>query len=184
VLLSSVVGLAFGGVGGAVVGGFLSVLFFGPAYLLQNSIRRRRGGDPAPRSPTEQARSDARVLRAMAFGQVVLAAAFLVAAFVDREGWLPGTGGTAFLVLIAALAITGAPHSWATAELRETQRMLRWAWGLAGALELLFGLTAIGIAVTNQRSSWIGGAKWTATFAAVGLLWLLAGMGDLVRARR
>ena len=42
-VVACVVGLAWKGIGGAVVGVMLALLVVGPAYLIQNGIRRRRG---------------------------------------------------------------------------------------------------------------------------------------------
>lgn len=185
VFLSFVVGLAVAGVGGGAVGGMLSILVFGPAYLIQNSVRRRRGTlpTPPPKSPAEQAQSDALFLRVSAVTQLAIAIAVAVVVVVGRGQWLPGRNWTALLLLGAAFGVTSAPYLWAIAEHRATQRTLRWAWGLSGALDVVFGVAAATIAITNQRSHWIGGVTWSMAFAALALLWLLGSMGHLVRAR-
>jgi len=165
------------------VAGMLSILVFGPAYLVQNAVRRRRGTLPPPTSE-EKARADVQFLRLSAVVQLAIAVAGLVVVAVGRGSWLPGSGSTAWLLLCAALGMTGAPHSWAIAEQRETQRPLRWAWALAGVCDVVFGVAAATIAIVNQRSHWIGGSGWTVVLAAAALLWLLAAPGDLARARR
>jgi len=165
----------------------LGVVGFGLAYLVQSSIRRRSWTLPAPpsKSPVKQAQSDARFMRVGAVAELVIAFAAVVAA-VGRGHWhwLPGHGWTAFLLLNAALGIAGAPHLWAIAERRATQRTLRWAWALSGAFDAVFGVAAAAIAITNQRSHWIGGWLWTVVLAALALLWLLGAPSDLARARR
>ncbi len=83
-----------------------------------------------------------------------------------------------------AVGITSALHLWAIAELRATQRTLRWAWALAGAFDVTFGAAAATIAITNERSHWIGGSIWTVALVGLALLWLLGATSDLVRARR
>jgi len=140
----------------------LSILFFGPAYLIQNRVRRRRDALALPpaKSPAEKAQSDARFLRGAAITEVVVAITFTALA-AGRVHWLPGRAGTMVLILGAALGITSAPYLWAIAELRATQRTLRWAWALSGALDVGFGAAAATIAATNERSHWIGGSIWT-----------------------
>jgi hypothetical protein len=181
-----VVGLALAGIGGAVVGGLLSILVFGPAYLVQNSVRRRRGTLPLlpPKTPAEKAQSDARVLRVSAIAQLASAVVALVVVAVGRGNWVSGSGWTAVLLLGAASGITSAPHLWAMAERRETQRSLRWAWALAGVCDVVFGIAAATIAITNQRSHWIGGSTWTVVLAAAALPWLLGAPSEIARARR
>ena len=180
-------GLVVGGFGTAVVAGMLGALAFGLAYLIQSSIRRRSWTlpGPPPRTPAQQAQFDARFMRVIAIGDLVIAMAFLVVAFSHPRLWFrEPCGWTAVLLLSAALAITGAPHLWAAAERRATQRSLRWAWVLAGACGVAFGIAAAAIAIVNGRSHWVGGAPWTAAFAALAFLWLLGALGDLARARR
>ena len=58
------------------------------------------------------------------------------------------------------------------------------AWTLAGVFDVVSGVAAATVAVTNQRSLWIGGSIWTAALAGLALLWLLGGSSDLIRARR
>jgi hypothetical protein len=185
VLLSLLVGVAVAGVGGGSLGGMLSILAFGPAYLIQNSVRRRRGTFrmPPPKSAAEKAQSDARFLRLFAITDLVIAIT-CVAVVVGRAHWLPGRGGTAVLLLGAALGIASAPYLWGIAELRATQRMLRWTWALAGAFDVVFGAAAATIAITNHRNHWLGGSFWTLALAALALLWLLGAPGVLARARR
>jgi hypothetical protein len=184
VFLSFLVGLAIAGMGGAVLGATLSSLIFGPAYLIQNGVRRRRGTFPVqpPKSPIERAQSDALLLRAGAVVDLAIAIAAIVV-LVSRWQWLPGRGGTALLLVIAALGIRSAPYCWALAEHRATQRTLHWAWGVAGALDVVFGATAATLAITNLRSHWIGGSTWTIALAALALLWLLSAPSLLARAR-
>jgi hypothetical protein len=186
VLLTFLVGLAVAGFGWGVVGGMLSILVFGPAYLIQNSVRRRRGTLPPPptETPEEKAQADARFLRFSAISSLAIAVVAISVVAVGRGNWLPGSGWTGVLLLGAAFGITSAPHTWAIAELRETKRSLRWAWALSALCDLLFGVAAATIAVTNQRSHWIGGSTWTVGLAAAALLWLLGAPGDVARVRR
>ncbi len=187
VFLTFVVGLVAGGFGTGVVTGMLGALAFGLAYLIQSSIRRRSWMLPParPRTPPQQAQFDARFMRVIAIGDLVIAAAFIVVAFSHPRLWFRASHGwTAVLLLSAALAITGAPHLWAAAERRATQRSLRWAWTLAGACGVAFGIAAAAIATVNAQSHWVGGAPWTVALAALAFLWLLGALGDLVRARR
>jgi len=185
VLLTIAVGLAAAGVGAAVMVGMLSVLVFGPAYLIQNSIRRRRGTLPVPppKTPAEKARSDARFMRASVVALLAYAVGALVVVAVGRGGWLPGRGWTAVLLLGAAFGISGAPHMWAIAELLARQRMLRWAWAASAVLDLAFGTAATIIAITNERDHWIGSSIWTVALGALALMWLIGVPGALVRAR-
>ena len=113
-----------------------------------------------------------------------MAIAAVVAAASGRGQWLPVHDGTLILLLFAASLTTSAPHLWAMAARRERQPTLTWASALAGALDIIFGLAAATIAITNQRSHWIGGSIWTIALAAVALLWLLSAPGNLVRTRR
>lgn len=182
-LLAFLIGLAVGGLGGGAVVGALAALAFGSAYLVQNAIRRRRG-TPLPQTPAEKARSDVRFLRFTAIQQLVIAAIAIAAAAAGGGRWLPGSGGTAWLLVIAAISIAGAPHTWALAERRAAQRSVRWAWALSGAFDLAFGLAAVAIAITNRQSHWLGGSLWTIGLAALGALLLLGAPGDLARARR
>jgi hypothetical protein len=187
VVLTFAVGLLFAGFGGAAVAGLLSVLVFGPAYLIQSSIRRRSWALPPtpPKSPVEKAQSDALFMRVMAIADVVIAIAGVVVAASSLRQWLPdGRPSTAVLLLGAALAVTSAPTLWAMAERRVTGRSLRWAWALAGACGVAFGITAAIIGVGNQRNHWIGGSAWTVALAALALLWLVGALGDLARVRR
>ncbi len=186
VVLTFLVGLAVAGLGGGVVGGMLSILVFGPAHLIQNGVRLRRGTLPPPptKTPEEKAQADARVLRIGAVSQLVIAVVAISVVAVGRGNWLPGSGWTAVLLLGAAFGVTSAPHTWAIAELRQTKRSLRWAWALSALCDIVFGVAAATIAVTNQRSHWIGGSTWTVGLAAAALLWLLGAPGDVARARR
>jgi multisubunit Na+/H+ antiporter MnhB subunit len=185
VVMTFLIGLAIGGIGVGVLTGMLSIPGFGLGYLIQNGTRRRRGtlAAPSTQTPEEKAQSDARFLRIAAIFQVVMALVGVVVVAVGRGSYLPGKGFTAWLLLIAALGITGAPHTWAVAERRASQRSLRWAWALSGVLGLALGLASLAIAVTNQRSHWIGGTAWTLVFAMISALWLLGAPGDLARAR-
>ena len=184
-LLSFVVGFAIAGVGGGAVGGMLSFLVLGSAYLFQNGVRRRRGTLPAPppRSPTEQAQSDALFLRIGAATDLLISAVAVVV-LVGRGQWFPGRGWTALLLLGAACGLASAPYLWAIAELRATERTLRWAWGLSGALDVVFGAAAATIAITNLRSHWLGGATWSVAIAALAFMWLLGAVNPLTRAAR
>jgi hypothetical protein len=187
VFLTFFVGLVAGGFGTAVVAGMLGALAFGLAYLIQSSIRRRSWTLPAPppRTPTQQAQFDARLMRAFAIGDLVIAITAVVVAVSHPRLWFPtGPGWTAVLLLGAALAITGAPHIWAIAERRANQRSLRWAWALAGAFGVAFGIAAAVIAIGNQRSHWVGSSTWTGALAVLAFMWLLGALGDLARARR
>lgn len=186
VVLTFLVGLGVAGLGWGVVGGMLSILVFGPAYLIQNGVRRRRGTLPPPptKTPEEKAQADARSLRIGAVSQLIVAVVAVSVVAVGRGKWLPGSSWTAVLLLGAAFGVTSAPHTWAIAELRETKRSLRWAWALSALCDVVFGVAAATIAVTNQRSHWIGGSAWTVGLAAAALLWLLGVPGDLARARR
>jgi len=186
VILTFLVGLAIAGLGGGVVGGMLSILVLGPAYLIQNSVRRRRGtlAPPPTKTPEEKAHADARFLRIGAISQLVIAVVAISVVAVGRGNWLPGSGWTAVLLLGAAFGITSAPHTWAIAELRDKQRSLRWAWVLSALCDVVFGVAAATIAVTNQRNHWIGGSTWTVGLGAVAVLWLVGVPGDLARARR
>jgi len=185
IFLAFVVGLAVAGVGRGGVIAMLSILVFGPAYLMQNRVRRLRGTLPLPpaKNAAEKAQSDARFLRVAAIFELAIAITF-TALVASRVHWLPGRAWTALPLLGAALGITSAPYLWALAELRATQRKLRWAWALNGALDLGFGIVAATIATTNERSHWVGGSIWTVALAALGLIWLLGVPGALVRARR
>jgi hypothetical protein len=175
--------LAFAGAGAALGAAMLSVLAFGPAYLIQNGVRRLRGTFPPPptKTPAERAQSDARFLRAAALAQLVSAVVAIVVLFAGRGSWLPGRGWTAWLVLVAAFGVMGAPHSWAIAERRATQRYLRWAWALAGSCDLAFGLAAATAAIGNAHGHWIGGSLWTIGLALLALFLLLGAPGDLAR---
>jgi hypothetical protein len=123
VILCFVVGFVLAGFGAGLASGILSILVFGPAYLIQNSIRRRRGTLPLPpaKTPAERAESDAAFLRLMAIALLVLAIAEAALALADPRQWLPGRGWTAVLLLGAACGITSAPHLWAIAERRARQ---------------------------------------------------------------
>ena len=116
-------GLAVAGPWESATVALLSVLVFGPAYLIQNTVHGRRGTipPPTPKTPAEAARSDARVLRAGAVGDFAIAVAAVVLAAVGGV-WFQGSGWTAVLLITAALGLSRAPHLWALAELRENQR--------------------------------------------------------------
>jgi hypothetical protein len=88
------------------------------------------------------------------------------------------------LLLAAASAVAGAPYIWAIAERRASGRFLTWAWALTGLFDIVFGLAAVGVAVTNQRSHWIGGPAWTIVFALAGATWLLGAPSAFASARR
>jgi hypothetical protein len=179
------VGLAVAGLGGGVVGATLAMLVLGPAYLIQNHVRRRRGTlVVVPKTQTEKDRSDARVLRVAALAGLPLAAGVL-ALFAAGGGHagLEGSAWTAALLIYAAIAVFSAPYLWALAEWRATGRELRWAWGLAGAVELGTGVAALSSAAKNQRDNWIGGNLWTIGLALLGLFWLLGAAGNIQRAR-
>jgi hypothetical protein len=59
-----------------------------------------------------------------------------------------------------------------------------WVWSLAGAFDLIFAVTAIAIAVMNQRSGWIGGPAWTFALGGLAFFWLLGAHSHLRRGRR
>ena len=131
----------------------------------------------------EKARSDALFLRGAAITERGAAIAF-VALIAGRVHWLPGGAWMPVPPVGAALGIVSAPYLWALAELRATKRTLRWAWALSGALDLGFGIAAAAIAVTNERSQWVGGSFWTVALAVLALTWLLGVPGAFARARR
>jgi hypothetical protein len=87
------------------------------------------------------------------------------------------------LAVSAALSASSAPYLWGLSAWRDNGRTIRWAWLLAGALDLAFGLSAAVIAVTNQRNHWIGHTAWTVTFAAFAYLWLAGAVSNLRRLR-
>ena len=185
VVAALVAGVAVGGIGLGVLAATLSVLVFGPAYLVQNRIRRRRGTLPPPpaKSTAERATADAQFLRIAAVMQFVIAVVALPLALVGRGSFLPGSGWTALLLLVAAFGMTETPYVWAIAEWRERQRSLRGAWVLKAAFDLLFGVAAAVGAGLNQHGHWIGGTAWTVVLGVLAVIWLLGAPGDIARAR-
>jgi hypothetical protein len=185
VLLTFLIGVAVAGHGGGVVSGMLSILVFGPAYLFQNRVRRRRGTLPVQpaETPQEKAEADARFLRLTAVSQVIIAVILVAAVAAGRGSWLSGAGWTAWLLLSAAFGISSAPRTLAIGELRATGRSLRWARALSGALELVFGIAAAVVGVTNERSHWVGSSRWTIAFLVAAGVWLLGAL-SLFRSHR
>jgi hypothetical protein len=163
----------------------VGTLIFGPAYLIQNQIRRRRGTFVAatPKTVAEKASSDARFLRVAAIAELVIAAGAVAVALTDPGVWLPSSGWTPVFLLAAAFSVSSAPYLWALAAWRAHQRACRWAWTLTGGLDVVFGVAAVVIAITNQRSHWIGGGGWTVSLVVLGALWLVGAPGSLLRAR-
>lgn len=185
VIVVFIVGLAARDVGVGSVAATLAVLIFGPAYLIQNYVRRRRGTlvAPIPKTGAEKARSDARFMRAIAAYNVVFAAAGVAVAVSNPGHWLPGSRWTAVLVLGAAMGISSAPYLWGLADWQENKKINHLAWGLAGVLDLSFGVAAIVVATTNQRTHWIGGGAWTVVLGVLAVVWLLGAPAHLSRAR-
>jgi hypothetical protein len=183
VIAATLIGIVLDGFGGGVLAAALSALVFGPAYLIQNQVRRRRGTlvAPPPRAPAEKAALDARLLRAMAIGYPILGAGQITLTLMAPEWWVPESWAPAF-VIATACAISEAPFMWALAD-RQLGRQTTWAWALAGGLDVLFGVAAIVVAVTNVWSGWIGGGGWTAVLLVLGVLWLLGAPSNIRRAR-
>jgi hypothetical protein len=159
---------------------------FGPAYLLQNAIRRRRGTLPPPaaKTPAEQARAGARTLRAGALATLLTVPSMVVVAATDDLNPLAGAGLTPVLLIVAGLGASGAPYLWGLAEFTESGRSLRWAWALAGAIDLAFAVTALVVAATNLANAWVGGGGWTVAFALAGLCASISAAANLSRTRR
>lgn len=183
VIVAFLIGLTVAGVGGGVLAATFGTLVFGPAYLIQTRIRRRRGTlVERPKTLAEEARANRQALRVGAISYGVIAVVALVMA-VSRGHWLPGAGWTTVLSVSAALGASSAPYLWGLSAWRDNGRTIRWAWMLAGALDLAFGLSAAVVAVTNQRNHWIGRTAWTVAFAAFAYLWLVGAVSTLRRLR-
>jgi hypothetical protein len=177
VALATVGGAAAGGFGGTALGATFGALVFGPAYLVQNGVRRRRGTllPPPPKEPVEQARYDARVLQFGAFANSVFAVVAFVAGAIGRGGWLGGRGWTVLLLLAAPLSASAGLLLWTLARRQLRQGVSRRASAVGGLSDLMVGLAAAALAATNGRSHWIGSSNWTAAYAVFAVIGLLGG---------
>lgn len=183
-LFAILTGLAVGGFGDGVLTGMLAILVVGPAYLIQNQVRRGRGTlVTPPKTSAEGVQTGARILRAGAVSAVVTGLIALGLALSNGMGLLTGREWTALFAVETALAAMSAPHLWALAELSANKRTVRWLWTLGAAISLAVGVTALVSAVTNQDSHWIGGSAWTAGLAVLGVSSLLSAAGNLSRTR-
>ena len=118
----------------------------------------------------------------MAVGYPILGAGQITLTFMAPGWWVIPESWAPVFSLATACAISEAPFMWALAD-RRLGRRTTWAWALAGGLDILFGVAAIVVAVTNLWSGWIGGGGWTAVLLVLGVLWLLGAPSNIRRAR-